>query len=93
MGKFWVRPLQFWSESALPGWNRNKVPENLDTTRVVPMVIFLILRSSIEPKFDSGIFVELSDVALVLICKIQRAILDSCAKQVNQQRISCQILV
>ena len=47
MGKFWVQPLQFRAESALPGWNRDKVSENLDATGVVlvvSVVTFLILR-------------------------------------------------
>ena len=44
MGKFWV---QFWAQSALPGWNRDKVSDNLDATGVVlviPMVTSLIWR-------------------------------------------------
>ena len=36
MGEFWVQPLQFRAESVLPGWNRDKVTENLDATEVVP---------------------------------------------------------
>ena len=35
-GKFLVRPLQWWAESALPGSNRVKVPENLGSTAVTP---------------------------------------------------------
>ena len=47
MGEFWVQPLQFRAESVLPGWNRDKVSENLDATGVVlvvSVVTFLILR-------------------------------------------------
>ena len=47
MGEFWVQPLQFRAEAALPGWNRDKVSENLDATwvvLVVPVVTFLLLR-------------------------------------------------
>ena len=35
-GNFLVRPLQWWAESALPGSNRVKVPENLGSTAVAP---------------------------------------------------------
>ena len=37
MGNFLVRPLRWWAESAIPGWNRVKGPENLDATAVVPV--------------------------------------------------------
>ena len=29
-----MRPLQWWAESALPGWNKVKVSENLGVTAV-----------------------------------------------------------
>ena len=37
MGKFLVRPLRWWAESATTGGNRVKGPENLGATTVVPV--------------------------------------------------------
>ena len=37
MGKIQVRPLQWWAESAPPGWDRVKVSENLGATAVAPV--------------------------------------------------------
>ena len=34
MGKIQVRSLQWWAESANPGWDRVKVSENLGATKV-----------------------------------------------------------
>ena len=36
-GKCLVQPLQWWAESAIRGWNRVKVSENLGRTVVVPV--------------------------------------------------------
>ena len=36
-GKIWMRPLQWWAESAPPGGDRVKVYENLGATSVAPV--------------------------------------------------------
>ena len=55
-GKIYVRPLRWWAESALPGWDRVKVSENLGATAVAPVApvvtsLNMMVKSGLEEIF------------------------------------------